>query len=210
MKVTKQELEHLVKASINDFKRNKVRTFLTALGIMIGVLSVVLLVALGLGLKNYIQEQFEGLGANLVMIMPGSGIGGEGGGFGGPAGLFGGVEFDEKDVTNLERISEAEYVVPAYLSNALIESIEDEHSGYIMGMSEEIFHRLVEIDSKMDKVFKILTEMETRVKSLEVRVPPPITRGKTVQQILEEEGITYAEYKAQGRGWPERGPGRKV
>ena len=91
------EYTHLAKAAFIDFRRNKVRTFLTALGIMIGVLSVVMLIALGLGLKNYLAEQFEGLGANLVMVMPGSGFGGEGGGFSGPAGLFGGVEFDEKE-----------------------------------------------------------------------------------------------------------------
>ena len=81
---------HLIKSAIADFKRNKMRTFLTSLGITIGVMSVVMLIALGLGLKNYISEQFEGLGANLVMVMGGSSFGGgggdEGGGFNGPAG----------------------------------------------------------------------------------------------------------------------------
>lgn len=138
MKISKEEIVHLIRVSLNDFKRNRVRTFLTALGITIGVLSVVLLIALGLGLKNYLKQQFESLGANLVMIMPGSGIGGEGG-FGGPAGLFGGVDFDEKDVSNLKRISKAKYVVPVYFDNALMKSSENEHLGYIMGMSEEAF-----------------------------------------------------------------------
>lgn len=46
-------------ASLATFKRNKIRTILTSLGIMIGVLSVVLLIALGLGLKNYLKHQFE-------------------------------------------------------------------------------------------------------------------------------------------------------
>ena len=70
---------HLAKVALEDFKRNKVRTALTSLGIMIGVLSVVLLIALGLGLKNYIEGQFENMGANLIMILPGSGFTGEGG-----------------------------------------------------------------------------------------------------------------------------------
>ena len=76
----KNGIYHLIISALADFKRNKVRTFLTSLGIMIGVLSVVMLIALGLGLKNYIKESFEGLGANMVMIMPGSGFGGGGGG----------------------------------------------------------------------------------------------------------------------------------
>jgi len=51
-----KNLFFLVSSSFDDFKRNKVRTFLTSLGIMIGVLSVVLLIAFGQGLKNYIKE----------------------------------------------------------------------------------------------------------------------------------------------------------
>ena len=82
---------HLIKAALVDFRRNKVRTSLTALGITIGVLSVVMLIALGLGLKNYIAESFENLGANMIMIMPGTGFGGEAGFT--PGGIFGGAGF---------------------------------------------------------------------------------------------------------------------
>jgi putative ABC transport system permease protein len=132
---------HLIKSAIADFKRNKMRTFLTSLGITIGVMSVVMLIALGLGLKNYISEQFEGLGANLVMVMGGSGIGGgEGGGFNGPAGMFGStVEFDERDVSSLKRIQEIEYVVPVFFKSLAIEAEENEETGYIMGVNEEFF-----------------------------------------------------------------------
>src|SRR3990170_6925221 len=96
---------HLLKTALEDFRRNKVRTILTSLGIMIGVLSVVLLIALGLGLKNYLKQQFENLGANLIIIFPGnvfSEEGGIGGNFG--PGFSGGAEFDEKDLVNLQRI----------------------------------------------------------------------------------------------------------
>ena len=68
------------KAAVVDFRRNKVRTVLTSLGIMIGVMSVVMLIALGLGLKNYLKQQFENLGANLILVLPGSGFSGSGGG----------------------------------------------------------------------------------------------------------------------------------
>lgn len=131
---------HLIKAALADFRRNKVRTFLTSLGIMIGVLSVVMLIALGLGLKNYIQQQFENLGANLVMVMPGSGFGGgEGGGFSGPAGLFGGVEFDEKDVSKLSRIANVKYAVPLYFSSIMVEAGSGKESGYVMGVNTDYF-----------------------------------------------------------------------
>ncbi len=131
---------HLIKSALVDFKRNKIRTFLTSLGITIGVLSVVMLIALGLGLKNYIAEQFEGLGANLIMVMAGDGIGGDDGSFNGPAGMFGSViEFDEKDVSALKRIPEIEYVVPVYFKSLKIEAEENTEAGYIMGVNADFF-----------------------------------------------------------------------
>ena len=124
----------LLKSALADFRRDKIRTALTSLGIMIGVLSVVLLIALGLGLKNFIEKQFEGLGANLIMIMPGSGISG---GLG--AGLVGGVEFDEKDVRDLQKIPGLKYVVPMYFRSVTISSADKEVVGYITGVNEEMF-----------------------------------------------------------------------
>jgi putative ABC transport system permease protein len=61
----------VIKSAFEDFRRNKVRTALTSLGILIGVASVVLLMALGLGLKTFIANQFESLGTNLLIIFPG-------------------------------------------------------------------------------------------------------------------------------------------
>ncbi|OGC77114.1 hypothetical protein A2619_00335 [candidate division WWE3 bacterium RIFOXYD1_FULL_39_9] len=50
---------------------NKVRTLLTMLGVIIGVFSVVILVALVTGVQNYITDQFNELGSNLVFVSPG-------------------------------------------------------------------------------------------------------------------------------------------
>ncbi len=137
---------HLVITAIADFKRNKIRTVLTSLGIMIGVMSVVLLIALGLGLKNYIQEQFESLGANLVMIMPGSGFSndGESGGLGaGMSGMMGSnIEFDERDLRSLQGIAGVDYVVPLFFKATLIESGSEKEGGYVEGTNEEFFEVL--------------------------------------------------------------------
>ena len=139
--ITKSEIFHLLRSAVEDFRRNKVRTALTSLGITIGVLSVVMLIALGLGLKNYIQGQFENLGTNLIFILPGSGFTGEGGGgaasFG--PGFAGGAKFDEKDVTSLRRVSGVSLVVPVFMKSAVIESESEKQFGYIMGTNEEIF-----------------------------------------------------------------------
>ncbi|MFH0943125.1 MAG: ABC transporter permease [Candidatus Beckwithbacteria bacterium] len=125
------------------FKRNKVRTILTSLGIMIGVLSVVLLIALGLGLKNYLKQQFESLGSNLIIVFPGNVFNqeaGAGGGFG--PGFAGGADFDEKDYLSLKKIPEADYVVPIYFKSSAIEYQNEKYLGYIQGANEAVFSLL--------------------------------------------------------------------
>lgn len=133
----------LIKASFDDFKRNKIRTFLTSLGIMVGVMSVVLLIALGLGLKNYIQGQFENLGANLLIIFPGS-VFSEGSGAGGNfgAGFAGGASFDEKDVRTLSKVPDVNYVVPMFMKSINLETEKEKAVGSVMGTSEDVFKLL--------------------------------------------------------------------
>lgn len=125
----------LLVSAFADFKRDKVRTGLTSLGIMIGVLSVVLLIALGLGLKNYIRDQFESLGANLVMVLPGAGFSGGGG----PAGLAGGAEFDEKDVASLRKLPNIKYLVPVFIHSSTLSSADQEKAATVMGANEDFF-----------------------------------------------------------------------
>lgn len=50
---------------------NKVRSALTVLGIVIGISSVIAMVSIGAGAKNSIQQSIEGLGSNLLTILPG-------------------------------------------------------------------------------------------------------------------------------------------
>lgn len=125
------------KNAFEDFKRNKTRTFLASLGITIGVLSVVMLIALGLGLKNYISNQFEDLGTNLIIIFPGSGLSGGAQNFG--AGFSGGAEFDERDFKNLQKIDNAQYVVPMFMKSTLVETGEEEEFGYVFGTNVDAF-----------------------------------------------------------------------
>ncbi len=102
----------ILKSALFDFSRNKGRTFLTSLGILIGVLSVILLIAFGLGFKKYLEDQFASLAPNLLRVVPGQIL--QGGSFRGGAGSFGGIRFDEKDLVRLKRIRDADYVVPVF------------------------------------------------------------------------------------------------
>jgi putative ABC transport system permease protein len=127
----------LLRTALENFRRNKTRTILASLGIMIGVLSVVLMIALGLGLRNYIQGQFEGLGANLVLVFPGSGLSRGAASFG--PGLAGGAKFDEKDVASLQKVNELTYVVPVFLKSVMVEAGGESKFGYVFGTNEQLF-----------------------------------------------------------------------
>ncbi len=61
----------IIKISINAILKNKVRSFLTVLGIIIGIFSVVTLMALGKGAENYILDQVASVGNNLIIVVPG-------------------------------------------------------------------------------------------------------------------------------------------
>jgi putative ABC transport system permease protein len=61
-----------VKISVNALKRNKFRAFLTMLGIIIGVASVIVMLAIGEGSKRSIGDQMSSMGTNLIMVMPAS------------------------------------------------------------------------------------------------------------------------------------------
>jgi macrolide transport system ATP-binding/permease protein len=60
----------LVKQSIRSLNANKVRTALSALGIMIGVSAVIATVAIGNGAKVAIEQQMSRLGSNLLLLYP--------------------------------------------------------------------------------------------------------------------------------------------
>ena len=66
------ELGEILNLSIKSIWRNKVRSTLTMLGIIIGVAAVIILISVGQGLQKYITGQFDTLGANLIYIMPGN------------------------------------------------------------------------------------------------------------------------------------------
>jgi len=127
----------IFKSSIEDFKRNKARTVLTSLGILIGVSSVVLLLAFGLGLKQYIKDQFESLGTNLVIATPGKLLSSQGGFSRG--GGIGGINFEEKDVQLLRKMKNITYIVPAFMKTITISGNGNSQIGTLYATTADIF-----------------------------------------------------------------------
>jgi putative ABC transport system permease protein len=174
----------LIKNSIDDFKRSKVRTFLTSLGILIGVLSVVLLIALGLGLKNYIQSQFESLGSNLVYVFPGQIF--RGGRFRNSEGIgVDSIRFDEKDVRNIEKISYAAAVVPAYSQSVKVEAHGKQEFGDLYASNEKIF----DVRNLKVEAGAVFTSSDVGKRSKLAVMGP-----KIAEKIFEDKNIAIGKY----------------
>ena len=71
--------------ALRSIRRNLLRSFLTILGIVIGVSAVITMVTVGNGATVAVQQQIAGLGTNLLMVRPGQRMGPGGGGGTAPA-----------------------------------------------------------------------------------------------------------------------------
>jgi putative ABC transport system permease protein len=82
-------LTRTLKVAWEGLTLNKVRSFLTTLGVIIGVAAVIIMLAVSAGAEAEIADQINSLGANLVMVMPSFNRGGfgQGQGMGRPPGL---------------------------------------------------------------------------------------------------------------------------
>ena len=59
------------RVALEALRANRMRSALTMLGVVIGVAAVVILVALGSGAKQEVEDQVEGLGSNIIIVVPG-------------------------------------------------------------------------------------------------------------------------------------------
>ncbi len=62
------KIGNLFKIALKALNNNKMRCFLTMLGIIIGVASVITMLAIGQGSKDSIKKQISEMGSNMIMI----------------------------------------------------------------------------------------------------------------------------------------------
>ena len=180
----------ILKSALFDFSRNKGRTFLTSLGILIGVLSVVLLTAFTLGLKEYIRQQFESLGTSLIYIMPGN-I--NSGGMGAASGMVGGIKFTLKDSQNLGRISGVEYSMPMTAQVAKTQGDTDTKTYEIVGSTVDIFPAMNLEMAKGEKFTKSDVSRSARVVVIGSKVATEIflDADSAVGKTVKIESLSY-------------------
>lgn len=115
---------------------NKVRSFLTTLGIIIGVSSVVMLTSIGTGLSAYVTKEFNELGANTVLVFPGDIFGEGGSGFSreSQSSSLANSKLTVRDVKTLERMREdVSQVAPLNTQSDKVEFRQESKGATILG-----------------------------------------------------------------------------
>ncbi len=131
-----------IQNALRALTANKTRSFLTMLGIIIGVGAVVALLAIGNGATASITGEIEGIGSNLVSVLPGSYQMGPGGGGGGSSNslFYDDYEAISNQVTGLAGISpsyQSSYPIK-YNSESLFVSVKGIKPEYFQVNSTEI------------------------------------------------------------------------
>ena len=112
--MSKEYISLLFRSTVNSLLRAKLRSFLTSLGILIGVMAVVLLMSLGVGFRQYIQGEFESLGTDTLFVTIGNL---EQAGFG--RGFITNFRFKLRDVKALRKIDRIKRATPMFLQPSL-------------------------------------------------------------------------------------------
>ena len=119
--------------ALRSVQRNALRSFLTILGIVIGVSAVITMVTLGNGATQAIKTQISSLGTNLLLVSPGQRIGGGGGGGGVP-------QFTEADAEAIAtQIGGVAAVAPQGRANATVVGNGRNWSSNVTGSTNQWF-----------------------------------------------------------------------
>ena len=128
-------LGELIQVSFSSLQTNKVRSFLTMLGIIIGVAAVITMISLGQGAKKAVSDRLEALGTNLLYIRAGAPRMGR---VRGPAGAI--ERLDEKDLKRLKaECTTVDNIVPEITGSRQVIYGNSNWNTRIIGTSPEYF-----------------------------------------------------------------------
>ena len=139
------EIIEMLRMSRETIFINRGRAFLTVLGVIIGVMAVILMVSIGEGAREYIRDEFSGLGSNILVVVPGK-TAKEGGTHMGTS-VVRKLTYD--DALMIQRRSRhIEFSVPVIVGTSLIKYKGRSRYSYVVGVSENYFAaRNLAIDS---------------------------------------------------------------
>lgn len=127
------------KYALSNLRHRKLRSWLTVMGIFIGIAAVVSLISLGQGLQNYIHQQFEQMGGDKIIVQAKT-IGPPG------SATNEGVILKEKDVKLIKNIAGVEDAVGILMKSEPVAYKEEKEVVMLYGLNEEYLELFGEID----------------------------------------------------------------
>jgi len=122
------------RVALRALLRNKLRSALTTLGMVIGVSAVIAMVAIGDGAKAQVEQAFAAMGSNMLVVLPGSTTaGGSRGGFGSLPTLT------WEDLKAIQGVPAVRYAVPQLRTTASLLSEDQNWTTSVFGTSPEYF-----------------------------------------------------------------------
>ncbi|MBI5409296.1 MAG: ABC transporter permease [Nitrospirae bacterium] len=125
-----------LRTATDSILSNRVRAFLTVLGIIIGVTAVILLISIGEGTRQFIKNEFTGLGSNILIVVPGK-TAKEGGTHLGTSAVRKLVYDDALLIKKRSR--HIQYAIPVIAGTSLIKYGGRSRNTYVIGVTEDYF-----------------------------------------------------------------------
>lgn len=127
MKASLTMLKEYFKIAVKNLRTRQLRSWLTILGIVIGVFLIMSLLSLSQGLKNTVMQQLKAVGTDIVMIMPGSLSDFM-------TTMMGGVELTDEDLDVVRKTTGVEMVIPNVYKGEIMKYGEESKMVILTGM----------------------------------------------------------------------------
>jgi len=131
------------KIALKNLKVRPLRSWLTILGIIIGIFLVVSLLSLSEGLKESVMKELRMMGSDLIMVLPGEDF---------MMSFVGGNELSDMDIKAIEKTRGVEDVVVMPWSVEIVRNIDEAKSVMITGVSFERASKILKEDMGWDTV----------------------------------------------------------
>ena len=158
------------KYALKNIRHRKLRTWLTLIGIFIGIAAVVALISIGQGMQNAINEEFTKAGADRITITPAGGF----------AGSFVSEKLFQSDVDVISRVNSVDFTAGVIIKTGRVKYKDETKSASIFGIPpDEETRRFIE------KVDFFLIEEGRQFKSTDNNVA--ILGSKTASEMFDRQ-----------------------
>lgn len=189
-----------IKNAFKSIAAAKLRSFLTMLGIIIGVAAVALMIGIGDGVKQSVSNQITDLGTNLITVVSGN-IGGSSQGSRGPSinpGTLGTTTLTSSDAEKIRSVSGVSEVAEInIISSSVAANSQTSSSGFVVGATPNYF--IVRKDTQLESG-RVFTDQENRDKAKVAVIGPNLktTLFPDVDPLGQSVKLRGQEYKVVG------------